>query len=323
MVMTRPRGVLVPLVRTVVVLAAVPLLAGCRATSAGATDPSPTPPSAASGRDEGGSTVDRSDSATEEANLAAVLSLYTEAFPDPGSSEAAATAERVVAADAVAHGSGRQAGPGGLLAEFTADRGRVPGAQAVVKRTAADGELVAVHYQVASDPADERTGEAAVDLFRLEGGTVVERWSFDQPIATGTPASGNTNTMFSDLYDPPAPAVAPSETEEESNRVLAVNAYDTLFRDQDVSILDTAFDPAYLQHNPVAPNGTEALKSLFSGSATFPPQESVVSLGDGDLVWTFSQSVGAEPGDPVLAADVFRVDDGLIREHWDVVPAAD
>jgi predicted SnoaL-like aldol condensation-catalyzing enzyme len=39
-------------------------------------------------------------------------------------------------------------------------------------------------------------------------------------------------------------------------------------------------------------------------------------------VWTFSQSVGAKSGDPVLAADLFRVDDKLIREHWDVVPTA-
>lgn len=265
---------------------------------------------------------DRGDSRTEKANLAAVVTLYTDAFPDPASSKAVAVADTAIAADAVAHGSGQQAGPSGLLAEFTADHDRVRGAQAVVKRTAADGDLVAVHYQVTSDPADERTGEAAVDLFRVRDGAIVERWSFDQPIATGTPASGNTNTMFSDLYEPATPTVAPSESQEESNRVLTVNAYNTLFRDQDVSILDKAFDPAYLQHNAVAPNGTAALKSFFSGSATFPPQESVISLSDGDLVWTFSQSVGAKQGDSVLAADIFRVDDNLIREHWDVVPSA-
>ncbi|KZX22182.1 ester cyclase [Rathayibacter tanaceti] len=248
--MIRSHGVLAPLVRTAVVLAGVSILAGCQSTAEAAPEPSSSPSSSANGRDEGGSMGDRGDSQTEQANLAAVLKLYTDAFPDPASSTAVATAGEVVAPDAVAHGSGQTAGPDGLLAEFTSDRERVPGAQAVVKRTAADGDLVAVHYQVASDPADERTGEAAVDLFRVQDGTVVERWSFDQPIATGTPASGNTNTMFSDLYDPPKPAVAPSESQEESDRVFAVNAYDTLFRDQDVSILDTAFDPAYLQHNP-------------------------------------------------------------------------
>ncbi|MGG7450508.1 nuclear transport factor 2 family protein [Plantibacter auratus] len=320
--MTRSRAFVVPLVRTAAVLAGVSLLAGCQATSAAVPDPSSSVSTARKGSADGGSTGDRSDSKTEQKNLAAVLKLYTDAFPDPASSKAVATTDKLVAADAVAHGSGQKSGPSGVLAEFTADRTRVPGAQAVVKHTAADGDLVAVHYQVASDPADERTGEAAVDLFRVRDGAVVERWAFDQPIATGTPASGNTNTMFSDLYNPAKPAVAPSESQEEQNRTFAVSAYNTLFRDQDVSILDKAFDPAYLQHKPVAPNGTAALKSFFSGSATFPPQESVISLSDGDLVWTFSQSVGAKADDPVLASDIFRVDDKLIREHWDVVPTA-
>lgn len=320
--MTKSRSLPRPLVRSVVVLAGISLVAGCQATAAAALESSSPPSSTASGRDAGGSTSDRGDSATEHANLAAVLKLYTNAFPDPASSTAVATAGEVVAANAVAHGSGQSAGPAGLLAEFAADRKKVPNAQAVVKHTAADGDLVAVHYQVASDPANEKTGEAAVDLFRVRNGAVIERWSFNQPIATGAASSGNTNTMFSDLYNPPKPAVAPTESQEESNRVFAVNAYNTLFRDHDTSVLDRAFDPAYLQHNPVAANGTGALKSFFSGSAKFPPQESVISLSDSDLVWTFSQKVGAGSGDPVLAADIFRVDGGLIREHWDVVPTA-
>jgi predicted SnoaL-like aldol condensation-catalyzing enzyme len=32
--------------------------------------------------------------------------------------------------------------------------------------------------------------------------------------------------------------------------------------------------------------------------------------------------VGAKADDPFVAADIFRVDGGLIREHWDVVPSA-
>lgn len=120
----------------------------------------------------------------------------------------------------------------------------------------------------------------------------------------------------------PGGEFGPSERQEERNRTFAVSAYNTLFRDHDVSVLDRSFDPAYLQHNPVAPNGTAALKQLFGSGAQFPAQQSVISLSDGDIVWTFSQTVGAKPGDPLLAADLFRVDAGLIREHWDVVPTS-
>lgn len=278
--------------------------------------------SPAAGTADGGTSASRLDTATERRNGCIVRTLLTRTFADPGSASARRLARAFVAPDAVSHTTGAAAGPAGVLAEFTADRTRVPGAHAVVKHLAADGDLVAVHWQIAPDVRDERRGDAAVDLFRLQGGRVVEHWSLDQPIATGTPASGNTNTMFSDLYRPAHPTPAPSERQEERNRRFAVSAYDTLFRDHDVSVLDRDFDPAYLQHNPVAPNGTAALQQLFGSGAQFPAQQSVISLSDGDLVWTFSQPVGAKPGDPLLAADLFRVDGGLIREHWDVVPTS-
>ncbi|QSB23088.1 nuclear transport factor 2 family protein [Curtobacterium sp. 24E2] len=266
--------------------------------------------------------ADRRDTVTEHRNASSVRRLITQTFADPGSRSSRQLAARLVSPSAIAHGAGTAAGPDGLLAQFSADRARVPGARAVVKHSAADGDLVAVHWQIAPDPCDERRGDAAVDLFRLQHGRVVEHWSLEQPIPTGTPASGNTNTMFSDLYRPARPTAAPSERQEERNRVFAVSAYDTLFRDHDASILDRAFDPAYLQHNSVAPNGTAALKQLFGSGAPFPAQQSVISLSDGDVVWTFSRAVGAKPGDPLLAADLFRVDGGLIREHWDVVPTS-
>jgi predicted SnoaL-like aldol condensation-catalyzing enzyme len=322
--MTSTRASSPLLLRTAVVFAGAALLTGCAAgvpaASARSTPPDPSAAVAAS-EATGGSTVGRGDTATEQANLAVVTRLFSVAFDDPDSAEAQAAAATSIAKDAVAHGTGSAAGPAGLLAQFAADHQRVTGAQMVTKHTAADGDLVAIHYQITADPSDERTGEAAADVFRLSRGKIVERWSFDQPVPQGKAASGNTNTMFSDLYEPAKPSPAPTEAQEEKNRVFAVNAYDTLFRDRDVSILDRAFDPAYLQHNPVAPNGTAALKGFFSGGASFPAMESTVSLADGDLVWTLSQAEGAKADDPYSALDIFRVDGGLIREHWDVVPA--
>ncbi|KQP57112.1 nuclear transport factor 2 family protein [Agreia sp. Leaf283] len=324
--MTTNRGTLSMVTRVAAAVAGVAILAGCSsagsASSAGETASGPTETAVASSTSNGGTSADRADSDVEAANKKTVLTLIEDVFPDPASASAKTEADAVVAPDAVAHGAGLAAGPDGLLDQFAATHTRVANAQAVVKHEAADGDLVAVHWQVASDPNDERSGEAAVDLFRVTDGTIVERWSFSQPIPTGTPASGNTNTMFSDLYANAAEPGSVTEAQEESNRTFAVDAYNTLFRDQDVSVLDTSFDPNYLQHNSVAPNGTAALKGFFSGSATFPPQESSISLSDGDLVWTFSQSAGATASDPFLAADIFRVDDKLIREHWDVVPTS-
>jgi len=313
------------LARGTAALAGVVVLAGCQAAGSSAasadpaTDASPVVATAPAG--DGGTTADRTDSATESANADAVSKLIAAAFPDPTSEAAQSAVIAAVAPDATSHGA--KAGPGGLLDEFVQAHARIPGAQAVVKHIGADGDLVAVHWQITANPDDERTGEAALDVFRVApNGQIDEHWSFDQPVPQGTPASGNTNTMFSDLYQGSAGKPAPTEEQEEANRQLAVSAYDTLFKDHDPSVLDRSFDPAYLQHNTVAANGTAALKAFFSGGAQFPAQQAVVSISDGDLVWILSQPVGAKADDPYLAADVFRVDGGLIREHWDVVPAS-
>lgn len=312
-----------------IVLAGALLLTGCQATaSATAATASTTITTRTTNTTNteiasGGTTADRLDRSTERANEDRIRLLFHCAFPDPTSSHALAAVRALVTADAPAHGAGTTSGRAGLLAEFAADHTRVPGAHAVIKHIAADGDLVAVHWQITADRTNERSGDAAVDLFRLAHGRVTERWSLEQTVPTGTPASGNTNTMFSDLYHATPVQSHPTERQEESNRVLAVRAYDALFRDRDASVLDTDFDPAYLQHNAVAANGTAALKQFFAGAgASFPPQQSVISLSDGDLVWTFSTAVSGGADAPVLAADLFRVDGGLIREHWDVVPAA-
>lgn len=272
----------------------------------------------------GGTAVSRSDRRAEQRNEATVRHLFRCAFRSPESAKARAAARTAVATGAVAHGATTASGPAALLAEFTADRSRVPGAHAVVKHIAGDADLVAVHWQITAEPKDERAGDAAVDLFRMRDGRISEWWALRQTVPTGTPASGNTNSMFSDLYPAAKRDRHLTERQEEHNRVLAVTAYDRLFRDHDVSVLDEQFDPAYLQHNSVAANGTAALKQFFAGSAaqSLPKQESVISLADGDLVWTFSKPVGAKADAPFGAADLFRVDDNLIREHWDVVPTS-
>ncbi|MEW1955986.1 nuclear transport factor 2 family protein [Kineococcus sp. NPDC059986] len=197
----------------------------------------------------------------------------------------------------------------------TTPPGLTPGNRAVVARTAADGPYVAVHWHDTPDPAHPWNGTARVDLFRLQAGAVVQHWALAQAV----PAAGASgHTMFDDAWT--GAPVALTEAQEEQQRQFAVGAYDTLFRDRDATVLDRSFDPAYRQHNPLVPDGTAPLKQFFAGSS-FPPQESALSLADGDVVWTFSRPVGG-PAEQFTAADLFRVVDGKVVEHWDVVPGA-
>ena len=64
-----------------------------------------------------------------------------------------------------------------------------------VKRTVAQGDLVAVHARVVRTAADRNSGRgwAVVDIFRLEHGRIVEHWDVVQDVPE---KSANDNTMF-------------------------------------------------------------------------------------------------------------------------------
>src|SRR4051812_10493329 len=88
------------------------------------------------------------------------------------------------------------------------------------------------------------------------------------------------------------------------------------------TIIDRLVRPDYIQHNPLAPNGPEAMKAFGAAwHKQFPDATYAVrrTITDGDLVLLHSSGV-LIPGTPGLAAvDIFRFQDGRIAEHWDVL----
>lgn len=77
-----------------------------------------------------------------------------------------------------------------------------------------------------------------------------------------------------------------------------------------------------VQRNPNLPNGREALKQFWEGFMETNPEVQfnvVRSISDGTMVWEHVH-VQLKPGDlGVAVVDIFRVEDGLIVEHWDVL----
>ena len=66
-----------------------------------------------------------------------------------------------------------------------------PQASAEIKRVVAEGDIVVVHALWKETPED--TGQAMVDIFRVENSKIVEHWNVSQDIPEN-PA--NKNTMF-------------------------------------------------------------------------------------------------------------------------------
>jgi predicted SnoaL-like aldol condensation-catalyzing enzyme len=116
-----------------------------------------------------------------------------------------------------------------------------------------------------------------------------------------------------------------TSSETEANKALVIAAITGVFVDRDPSVLDRLFSPDYRQHNPQIPNGTAAIKGLLANLAKDFKYERGLVAAEGDLVMIHGRYTGWGPK-PMVAVDIFRVADGRVAEHWDVmqeeVPAA-
>lgn len=109
---------------------------------------------------------------------------------------------------------------------------------------------------------------------------------------------------------------------EEANRALVLEFYDNFFNKHQVDEASKVVAEDYIQHNPNVPDGKEPFVSYFRGYFEENPTSRVRivrSAADGDLVWlhVYWPSIGDAPASAVL--DIFRVKNGMIVEHWDVI----
>src|SRR5207244_503527 len=76
--------------------------------------------------------------------------------------------------------------------------------------------------------------------------------------------------------------------------------------------------PDYVQHNPVIPNGPQAIARLIPSLKSDLSYEFGMVVAEGDLVMVHGRYVGWGLK-PLVAVDIFRVKDGKVVEHWDVM----
>lgn len=109
---------------------------------------------------------------------------------------------------------------------------------------------------------------------------------------------------------------------EEANRALVIEFYDRVFNRHEVEEGAGTLSDDYRQHNPLVPDGKAPfVKAFLDRFAKNPEARSriVRSAAEGDLVWLHVHST-MNPNDRGRAiVDIFRVRDGRIVEHWDVI----
>ena len=106
---------------------------------------------------------------------------------------------------------------------------------------------------------------------------------------------------------------------EEKNKSLVLEAFDTLFNKRDYEAAARYWSPNYIQHSAHIEPGREGLFNLIKASPASLKYEPGVIVAEGDFVIVHGRFSGTGRPRNWIAADVVRIADGLLAEHWGVL----
>jgi len=202
------------------------------------------------------------------------------------------------------------------LPDGVAGIGSVVGSQPVgtfkakVVRTFGDGDFVVAHTIY-----DFFGPKIGFDVFRFENEVIVEHWDNLIDILPNNPSGrtqtdGETTLSDFDLTD--------------KNKALVQSFVEDNWLGKKNNSEKYINSDKYIQHNPGGADGLQSFLGALKGMA-----ESNISmyftkihkvLGCGNFVLTMSEGMyGANGGQVTSFYDMFRVENGMIVEHWDVI----
>ena len=103
----------------------------------------------------------------------------------------------------------------------------------------------------------------------------------------------------------------PSSDDRSVQTVL--NAFDTLFNKRDYASAERFWSPHYI------PPGRDGLFALVKALPAALRYENHIAAATGDFVILHGRFSGLGPTPAWVVADIVRMEDGRLAEHWDVI----
>jgi len=109
--------------------------------------------------------------------------------------------------------------------------------------------------------------------------------------------------------------------QEEKNLKAVLDFYDVVINGQQYSRVYEFVDKNYIQHKPEVEDGPEGLLDFVRWIYSQSPQHKariIRSFVDGDYVILHVHVINGAEAKDIAVMDIFRVENGILMEHWDV-----
>lgn len=177
-----------------------------------------------------------------------------------------------------------------------------------VVRAFQDGDYVFAHTEY-----DFFGPQAGFDIFRFENGLIVEHWDNLSPITAPNPSG---RTQFDGTTE-----IGDRGITEENKGIVHSMVSSILINGEFERLPEFVSTEKYLQHNSAIADGLSGLSAAIEAMAeqgiSMEYSKLHMVLGEGNFVLAVSE--GSFAGEPVAFYDLFRIENGLIVEHWDVI----
>jgi predicted SnoaL-like aldol condensation-catalyzing enzyme len=196
------------------------------------------------------------------------------------------------------------------MRSFAAEIASSPAADITIYRTLVDGDFVLLHSRY--EGVARYAGPAiAFDLFRFKDGKIVEHWGGQQ---RETPANLSGRTEVD------GPTDIRDRDKTEANRTLVRTYRETVMVALRFDRIEEFLDSSLMQHAAKIGDGIARLRDRIASAAKQGGQLYLTPrrfVAEGNFVLVLSE--GDLPSGPTALYDLFRVENGKIVEHWDVL----